>query len=168
MTTTSATLKISIPPDHELIEIYQKTWAFTTSTSSRPHIKSDRFGSGYIVSFISGKFVAMTHIVGTTDVNLIADIFAEFKINAIEPSDVSVTITGGWTRHTDSFECAKEIFSKIHDYHCKEVNTKHMLVKRGFSMHEEGSGLYPSDREAFCQGAVVSATTGKTYLLTGK
>lgn len=159
-------------PTNEIINIYQKNWAFTTSTSSRPQIRTGSFGPCYVVVLKSEGCVAMAHLDDTTDVNSITDIFEEFKRNSVEPQNVNVFIAGGWKEHTASFEWGQKILSKIGEFNCKKVTTTHMFTKRGLSTEEVRRGLKQQQSDSsydptqdFYQGAVVSAITGKTYLM---
>ena len=148
------------------IYIYQKNWAFISSTSEKPQIQTGSFGPCYVVTFTSGKFAAMAHIDDTTIVESMTSIFDKFIENSINLSDVKVIVLGGWLETPVSAEWGGKIVAKIYEAGFKHVSTKNMHSKRALTIEQERYGFPKRDESKYYYlGAMVDSSSGKTFIL---
>lgn len=149
------------------INIFQKNWAFTSSDSESPQIKTGSFGPCYVVTFTSGKFAAMAHIDDTTNVDSITSIFNKFLENSVSLKDVRVIVLGGWKEHQESFKWGKKIVTKINESGFENISTKNMYSKKALTYSQQIQGISKSDVPRYYHlGALVDSSNGQTYLLT--
>ncbi|MDP1607896.1 MAG: hypothetical protein Q8L98_01120 [Chlamydiales bacterium] len=148
------------------INIFQKNWAFTSSDSKKPQIKTGSFGPCYVVTFASSKFAAVAHIDDTTNVDSIACIFHKFIEHSIPLKDVKVIVLGGWKRHPESFKWGIKIQEKIKEFGCKEVSTKNMYSKETPTIFQQMGEILMSEVSRYYHlGVLVDSSNGKTFLL---
>ena len=145
------------------INIFQKNWAFTSSNSDKPQIKTGSFGPCYVVTFTSGPFASMAHLDTTTKVESLSLIFDKFKENSVSPRDVKVVIIGGWKENTESFKWGEKIVAKIMEAGFEKVSTKNMYLKKALATLGRVQKILLHNYYHF--GALVDATSGKTFLL---
>jgi hypothetical protein len=148
------------------INIFQKTWAFTTADSQKTEIRTAGFGPCYVVTFTSGKFAAMAHIDSHTDVDSMTAIFNKFVENAVNLKDVKVVILGGWKDNEASFQWGNKVIKKIEDAGFTNVSTTQMFKKIALTEKQQKEGILPAEVPRHYQlGARVVATNGKTFLI---
>lgn len=148
------------------ISIFQKNWAFTSSDSEKPQIKTGGFGPCYVVTFTSGKFAAMAHIDDTTNVDSMTSIFDKFIENSVSLKDVKVIVLGGWQEHPKSFTWGTKIVKKINEAGFENVSTKNMYSKKALTIFQHMCGISQSDAPNYYHsGALVDSRTGKTSLI---
>lgn len=141
------------------ISIFHKTWAFTSSQSDTPLIRTGCIGPWFVVTFTADKsanekFAAMTCIDDKTQVESIKVIFDKFSEHSIPLKDVKVVILGGWRTHAGSVKWSSKIVTQIKNAGIINVDTT-----RIFSKNESE---YPTNSHHF--GALVDARDGKTYV----
>lgn len=148
------------------INIFQKNWAFTSSDSESPQIKTGSFGPCYVLTFTSGNFAAMAHIDDNTNVKTINLIFDKFIENSVNLKDIKVIILGGWQEHSESFQWGEKIIKKMNESGFENVSTKHMYLKKAASIYQQNYGISKSDiAKHYHFGALVDSTNGKTFIL---
>lgn len=147
--------------------VFQKEWAFTSSESSKPIIRTGAFGPCHVVTFTSGKFAALAHIDEFTYIGSIQTILDRFLKNSIQPKNIKVTIMGGWKKDEISRFWGKKIFSYILKYPFKEINVSQLFRKKERSDSEYFVELSEKETsEYYFLGALVDSTTGKTFVST--
>jgi hypothetical protein len=148
------------------INIFQKNWAFTSSDSESPQIKTGSFGPCYVVTFASGKFAAMAHIDDNTNVDSLTSVFDKFVENSIAFKDVKVIVLGGWREHSESFKWGEKIVKKIKESGFENINTKNMYLKKTLTIFQQRQGIPKSDIPKYYHlGALVDSSNGKTFIL---
>lgn len=145
------------------INIFQKNWAFTSSNSNKPQIKTGSFGPCYVLTFTSGPWAAMAHLDTTTKVESLTLIFDKFKENSVSPRDVKVVIIGGWKENTQSFKWGEKIVAKIMEAGFEKVSTKNMYLKKALATLGRVQKNLLHNYYHF--GALLDARSGKTFLL---
>lgn len=145
------------------INVFQKNWAFTSSNSEKPQIKTGSFGPCYVVTFASGPYAAMAHIDTTTKVDSLTVIFDKFKENSVSLRDVKVVILGGWKENPASFTRGEMIVAKIMESGFEKVSTKNMYLKK--TLATIGKVKKNLLHNYYHFGALLDATNGKTFLL---
>lgn len=152
--------------NNNTINIFQKNWAFTSSDSESPQIKTGSFGPCYVVTFTSGKFAAMAHIDDNVNVDSITAIFDKFLENSVSLKDVKVIVLGGWREYQMSFEWGKRIVNKIINSGFEDVSLKNMYSKKGITVFQQNNGVSESDApKHYHFGALVDSSNGKTFIL---
>jgi hypothetical protein len=148
------------------INIFQKNWAFTSSDSESPQIKTGNFGPCYVVTFTSGKFAAMAHIDDSTNVDSITSIFDKFLENSVSLKDVKVIVLGGWKEHPESCRWGGKIVTKINESGFENISTKNMYSKEALTVFQQMQGISESDiPKHYHLGALVDSSNGKTFLV---
>lgn len=151
------------------IYVHQKTWAFTTSDSEKPEIKTGGFGPCYVATFTAEKngrkFAAMAHIDTTTTVESMDAIFKKFLENSVDLKDVKVVVLGGWKEEKASFNWGNKIVERISKAGFENISTKNMHTKKELSFQKMQGMSKIDNTNHYHFGARVEATTGKTFLL---
>jgi hypothetical protein len=148
------------------IQIFQKSWAFTSADAEKPQITTGSFGPCYVVTFASEGFAAMAHIDDCTEVKSMKVIFDKFLENSVELKNIKVIILGGWKEYPESSKWGKKVVKKIKKAGFENVSTKGMYSKKGLTPFQQMVGITPPELPNYYHfGALVNAKTGKTFLV---
>ncbi len=148
------------------IDVFQKEWAFTSSDSSRPIIRTGCFGPCHVVTFSGGKYSALAHIDENTSIGSIKNIFDRFKTFSIPPENIKAVIMGGWKSDRESRLLGKEILSFVLRNGVKDINVSQMRRKEELGLSDYFQVLSPEATvKYYFLGACINATTGKTFIV---